>query len=453
MIYRRSLLLCVLCMSFSAVATAQQVYCVTDLGASSWATGINSAGQVVGYTGTSNPLNNNYSNDQAFIWSNGTQTNLGVPAGFSNSVGYGINDSGSVVGWGMPTGGTYQHALAYENGQWYDLSSSLTGPAPYNYPTSIATAINNNGTIVGMGFSNVYSGGYTYTSGFSLTGVGGTATSLGPVTVGGGAYGINSTGVIVGGWQDAIETIDGGTTPWYDRGGVVSQADVSTLSSLPSGGALFAVGNDPTNNNPIMVGNYGDSGPPTAIAYSPLTMQFTDLSAAIPGQYQYPGSYDSRVSAYGKDEGVDAATAVASNGDIVGAATFANTLYADGTSVPWQNAGQDREKGIYRYQHAFIYTGGVTTDLNTYILGSTGFLLQGATGIAIVNGQEWIVGDALVNSVHHAFLMTPAMPGDANADGKVDINDLTIVLRTTARPAWRGTRANSPAAARWTSTI
>ena len=179
-----------------------------------------------------------------------------------------------------------------------------------------------------------------------------------------------------------------------------------------------------------MVGNYGDSGPPTPIAYSPQTLQFTDLSAAIPGAYQFHGgiSGDSPQQAYGKDEGVNAATAIATNGDIVGAMSFRHTLYADGSSVPWDNTSQDTDDGIYLFQHAFIYTGGVTTDLNTYILGSTGWLLQGATGVAVVNGQDWIVGDGLVDGVHHAFLMTPATPGDANTDGRVDINDLTIVL-------------------------
>ena len=46
-----------------------------------------------------------------------------------------------------------------------------------------------------------------------------------------------------------------------------------------------------------------------------------------------------------------------------------------------------------------------------------------------------------------------AMPGDANLDGKVDINDLTIVLahyNQTRHDLDR--RASSPAAARWTST-
>ena len=44
-----------------------------------------------------------------------------------------------------------------------------------------------------------------------------------------------------------------------------------------------------------------------------------------------------------------------------------------------------------------------------------------------------------------------ALAGDANVDGKVDINDLTAVLAITGSPGWRGPRASSPEAARWTS--
>ena len=45
------------------------------------------------------------------------------------------------------------------------------------------------------------------------------------------------------------------------------------------------------------------------------------------------------------------------------------------------------------------------------------------------NGQ-YIVGDGTVASTGYTygFLLTAAIPGDANGDGKVDINDLTIVL-------------------------
>ena len=46
-----------------------------------------------------------------------------------------------------------------------------------------------------------------------------------------------------------------------------------------------------------------------------------------------------------------------------------------------------------------------------------------------INASGQIVGSA-VNSTgeSNAFLLTPLEPGDANGDGRVDINDLTIVL-------------------------
>ena len=44
------------------------------------------------------------------------------------------------------------------------------------------------------------------------------------------------------------------------------------------------------------------------------------------------------------------------------------------------------------------------------------------------------------------------LPGDANLDGKVDINDLTIVLANYGQTGHDVDRATSPATARWTST-
>ena len=65
-------------------------------------------------------------------------------------------------------------------------------------------------------------------------------------------------------------------------------------------------------------------------------------------------------------------------------------------------------------------------DLNSLIAPSSGWTLNSATAI---NDKGQIVGygnDPANQS--HAFLLTPATPGDANLDGQVDINDLTIVL-------------------------
>ena len=94
--------------------------------------------------------------------------------------------------------------------------------------------------------------------------------------------------------------------------------------------------------------------------------------------------------------------------------------------------------------NAFLYdavSGTVTSLNNATFLGSappTGFVLNSACGI---NDAGQVTGWATSASGQmRAFLLTPTLPGDANLDGKVDINDLTIVLANynqTAGMSWR----------------
>ena len=66
------------------------------------------------------------------------------------------------------------------------------------------------------------------------------------------------------------------------------------------------------------------------------------------------------------------------------------------------------------------------TDLNSLISPTSGWTLQ---EVLAVNDSCQIVGCGTNPSGSiHSFLLTPALAGDANLDGKVDINDLTTVL-------------------------
>ena len=60
-------------------------------GTISRATGINNAGQIVGFSSTARGT-------RAFIWQNGVKTNLGVLSGDVDSEAYAINNKGQVVG-------------------------------------------------------------------------------------------------------------------------------------------------------------------------------------------------------------------------------------------------------------------------------------------------------------------------------------------------------------------
>ena len=68
-------------------------------------------------------------------------------------------------------------------------------------------------------------------------------------------------------------------------------------------------------------------------------------------------------------------------------------------------------------------------DLNTLYAGvlPTGFVLNNATAIDN-NGDIAGYGTDALGHTEQGFLLRTALPGDANLDGKVDINDLTIVL-------------------------
>jgi len=168
-------------MALGAAASGQASYDITDLGTlggnQSAATSINNNGVIAGWS--SNGLVNH-----AFIWNNGVMTDIS-PAG-TTAFGNSINDNGDVVGDFHPTfpapGYNTDHAFLYQNGTTTDLGT-LGGT------TSHAKAINNSGQIVGDARTPSDSiHPYLYSSGV-MTDI---------LNATGFAYGINNTGQVVG---------------------------------------------------------------------------------------------------------------------------------------------------------------------------------------------------------------------------------------------------------------
>ncbi len=120
-------------------------------GTSSEATGINGSGVIVGdSTITTNPN----SPTHAFLLNpGGVPQDLGTLEGHPDSFATAINASGVVVGYAADTspsgGGLPVRAFMYEDGQMTDLNSLI--PAGSNWILLSATAINDNGVIVGVG--------------------------------------------------------------------------------------------------------------------------------------------------------------------------------------------------------------------------------------------------------------------------------------------------------------
>ena len=150
---------------------------------------------------------------------------------------------------------------------------------------------------------------------------------------------------------------------------------------------------------------------------------WTDISYNI-NYATYHGIDEQRASAvYGCEIG---AFGITDSGDIVGADGFNDDKYADGVAIPGG-------------QHAYLAVAGslqIPVDLNMYIPSTSGWVLEGANAVASVDvpghvGEDWIVGYGRLNGETQAFLLTPTPlyhAGDANGDGRVNINDLTIVL-------------------------
>jgi probable HAF family extracellular repeat protein len=147
------------------------------------ALGINDAGQVVGGSESGAGVH-------AFLYQNGTMSDLGTLPGGIHSYAYDINALGHVVGFSMTTtfgGGIAQHAFLYRQGTMMDL-----GTLPGGSHSSTASAVNAADHVVG-------SSAGTRAQNQAFLWVDGSMTDLG--TFGGNASSasdINDAGVVVG---------------------------------------------------------------------------------------------------------------------------------------------------------------------------------------------------------------------------------------------------------------
>jgi len=141
-------ILTIIAMMATPAALAQVSYSVTDLGtlggSSSWPTCINTSGQIVGYSDTSNAVSH------AFLYSGGTMTDLGTLGG-SDSYACGINNNRQIVGYSQatsanPYSGGSPRAFLYTI---LNTGGTMTDLGILNFDWSEAFGINNSGQVVG----------------------------------------------------------------------------------------------------------------------------------------------------------------------------------------------------------------------------------------------------------------------------------------------------------------
>jgi probable HAF family extracellular repeat protein len=212
--------------------------------------GINSAGQIVGYSQGSDNL------DHAFLYSGGTMQDLGTIDGGDTSA-VAINSGGLIVGNSVGAYGANLGSFVCWNGKMMELSSLIVSGGK-GWSELVVTGVNDSGSIVGTGTVNGGTQGFlltlpvaawkNYGAGFpGTTGVPGFTAEANP-TLGstltldlGNSRGVATTAFVLAGYaQTSIQTGKGGTI-------LVAPSLVLPLS-MPAGGTTLVgtLPNDPT---------------------------------------------------------------------------------------------------------------------------------------------------------------------------------------------------------------
>ena len=335
--------------------SASYTYTPTQGNPENKAFGINDNGQVIG---TFKGQFVSASRTHVMRWDVSTSNTSVLDTGYNGSgktYGYGINNSGQMVGL-MASGSAFRPS--FFNPQTLVGTTTYGGQLVQAY----ATAINDSGKVVGnTGEWQV--GPSSATSAFIWNGSG-AITRLPGASV--GTYSNGTGGTITA--SSAATTINknGLVTGYSTVGGIarafVYDSTVGNATGFQSLGTLGGLATSTSTGNGINLG--GD-----------VAGASTDING-IQHAYLY-------TSADGK---------MLDLGAMIGAGkiSLANAVNNSGTVVGQYNFGSDNANPIY---HAFVYSNGVATDLNSLIDPSLGFTLYNATGI---NNLGQIVGDGSV---------------------------------------------------------
>ena len=282
---------------------------------------------------------------RATLYANGAVTLLQAPVGVTTLEANGINDQGTIVGWGQVSNCTADcaHPLLFNGASWQDLSP-LVGPGGQAY------GINNRGQVIGT----TIQGSTANTAGWLLDG--NVKADIPPIAAGFAMTPrvLNSFGVVVGNASLAPSVVPfiyfAGTS--YDINALVEQGtgwqilavtDLNDLGQMVGqarapDGTLRAMRLDPTGVNPLPRTGYVPAAPgPCSLSADPSTPlpigggQVTLTATCIatggtPTLYSWTGSFSN---------GPITSTTSAATGNVTESTTFSVVASsAAGSSAP-----------------------------------------------------------------------------------------------------------------------
>lgn len=356
-------------------------------GGTSEITAINAKGQAVGSAKTRD------GSTHAFLYTNGKTIDLGT-LGIGTSQATDINDSGQVVGWSYTDYNTIKHAFLYSGGVMTDLGMLCSGFPKVCGTESEAVAINASGQIAGTAKTpEGNSHAFRYSNGVMQ--------DLG--TLGGAesyARGINDNGVVIGDswitpgtystqhgfiYQNEgmvnVGTFGGfnsNTKDINNKGQVCGDASVSTNDAshayLISGGAMGDLGLIPDDMN-------GEYTPQTDANAMNESGQVVGLAVNSYRDYIAFSTGAVGVVSLGTLGGSSYAMDINDSGQIVGSSYSVDSL------------------------KAFVYSGGIMSNLNNLIDQTAGVTLLEAhlinnAGVIAAAGRHG-------NLIEYAYLLTP----------------------------------------------
>jgi probable HAF family extracellular repeat protein len=344
-------------------------------------------------------------------------TYLGVPDPTVDvsSAANAVNASGQVVGYAQDYTGASHAFLWTASGGFTVLGAGE------------AKGMNSTGQVVGSYNENGYQG-------FSWTSGGGYIKLTGLMVAGGGkkptgqAFGVSDAGVIVG-------TAGGSASTWTPTGVV----GYGTAAVLPGIGGNASNGAYAINASGQIAGDSKIPGTSHAALWPAGGGAPTDLGSLI-APSTAGGSFAWGLNGAGQVVGYSAASTLdnhailwTSSAGMSDLGTLAGGLYSNarGINTVGKVVGYSTTSDPIVPMHAFVWTSGAgMVDLNAQVDTGGNWTIEEAHGI---NATGQIVGVAAQlggGSINHreAFLLTPALPGDANLDKTVDGTDLNAVL-------------------------